>query len=235
VLVLPDIILFDVIGSPIRTRTFYLVPALFEFDFGTEGQAEYPLIDFKTELHPTPSMFTSEELDNETLLTYWVRARIPSVFGFSPIGGWDLPSEDFLDLGFLAVRNDTSMTPFRCIDRGFGPVLKFRKTETKTIFKQSIAEAFWNLLLQDLFDLLPFEIRMEEELGGWSKVEFSHDRFFGSDIGEIEDEKDAYDSHTVWLSGEVFCCPDCDGTGIDDFYPFTEDCGLCGGTGGVTW
>jgi hypothetical protein len=89
----------------------------------------------------------------------WVRARIPRLFGFTPE-----PSEvekALLYVGFAAVTTDGSVCfPFFCSDHYGKSALMFSDAGPAEIVKLSIANAFWETLVQEPDDLTDFEQRV---------------------------------------------------------------------------
>jgi len=240
--VVSGILLHDVIGSPARAGEVLLVPALFDFTPGAEGPVEFHLKDFKPDMPPLPAFSGDWVLDDETLLPYWVRARIPAVFGFRSLSGWDVCRHELLNFPFVAVLwseagASLAAIPIVCTEGWSGPGLIFRATDTDPTVKGRVASAFWAALLQAPDQLEAFEEHLFDEEAGWLKVGYAQGQFFICEMDDYDpdDPSGRFDPHLARFPGEVFRCPDCDGSGVEDLFPFTEDCASCGGTGVVTW
>jgi hypothetical protein len=237
--IVPGIVLHDIVGLPAEVGDILLVPSLFDFCVGDEGSTEYHLADFVPELDPLRALFNCFDHHDDLILQIWVRARIPVAFAFHPPIGGDLQRRDLLDFPFLAVFPSgsgatLSAVPFVCVEGYSGPGLTFRKTDAAST-KERIAAAFWRVLLQMPEDIAPFEEWMYDEEAGVLKVGCGPGILYLSDLEDWDDESPHFDIHLSPFPGELFACPDCGATGIEDLFPFTEDCASCNGTGVVTW
>jgi hypothetical protein len=89
----------------------------------------------------------------------WVRARIPSLFGYEPEAA-DV-EKALLFAGFVAVTEDRAAAyPFVCIDHYGKSALMFSDEGPEDSIKQAIATAFWTTLLDVPEDLTDFEERV---------------------------------------------------------------------------
>jgi hypothetical protein len=237
---IPEIVLYDIVGLPAAAGPILFVPALFDFRAESEGAVEYHLSDFEPDLPRLYALFNCFDLSDELVLQYWVRARIPCAFSLRPPVGGDRHRYDVLDFPFLAVLPSGSgatltAVPFVCVEGFSGPGLTFRKSDTDNETKRKVAAAFWSILLRDLDTIAPFEEWVYDDESGVQKVGCGRGFLFVSDLEDWEDGGLRYDHHLSPFPGELFCCPDCWGSGVEDLFPFTEDCVTCNGTGLVTW
>jgi hypothetical protein len=240
VAIVPGIVLNDIIGLPAGTGDVLVVPALFDYSPENEGAVEYHLLDFEPDLSRLCTLFNCSDFSDELVLQYWVRARIPCTFSISPPVGGDPYRYDVLDFPFLAVFPSGSgatltAVPFVCVEGVRGPGLTFRKSDTDDASKRRVAAAFWSILLRDLEAIAPFEEWVYDDEAGTLKVGCGRGFLYVSDLEDWEDDSRRYDHHLSPFPGELFCCPDCCGTGVEDLFPFTEDCVTCNGTGLVSW
>jgi hypothetical protein len=231
---IPGIEFYGVCGRAIVADGLLLVPARFNFEPGADGPVECESPAFLHDPPPLRRLLGNDDLGYDFLLACWARARIPLAFGVWPLEGSNVERDELLDLPFLAVRLEgasiVDVVPFVCTQNGEGgPGLIFRETDRVPLLKTRIASAFWGVLLRAPEELAGFEAILDECEGGYYKVEFTHGQLLVGDT----DEEDA--GRSLLFRSEQFRCPDCDGTGIDDFFPFTDDCPTCGGTGAVTW
>lgn len=239
--IVPEIILFDVIGLPIRDDDILLIPARFDFCGDSEGTAEHPVAKFAPDLTRMRSLFNCFGMHEESLLHYWLRARIPAAFGFRPaIIGRNQDRDDLLDFPFVAVflsESDAILTaiPFVCAEGYDGPGLIFPKSCSSIPAKQRVAEAFWHVLLDSPERIAPFEEWMYDEQSGLLKVYADRGLLCICDLEDNEDGRGRYDPHLVPFVGEMFSCPDCGGSGVEDSFLSTEDCVTCNGKGSVSW
>jgi len=238
--VAPGIILYDIVGLPVGTGDVLLVPALFDFCDEGEGTAECHLGTFGPDLPWLRGLFNCFDLHDETVLQYWLRARIPAAFGLRPATGGDQGRYDLLEYPFLAVVPSGSAAtlaaiPFVCAEGYSGPGLIFPKTGFDAAAKLRVAEAFWSMLLESPESIAPFEEWVYDDEAGLQKVYGSRGLLCICDLEDSDDGERRYDAHLAPFNGEKFPCPDCGGSGVEDAYPFTEDCATCGGTGLVSW
>lgn len=170
----------------------------------------------------------------------WIRARIPPLFHFQPplcLGN----TGDPMNVGFLAVASFDSRSfltpyPFACVhsidwqDYGGSSVgILFSQRGPSNRNRDRIARAFWRLCRQDPEELNPFEDYscFGNEIFGFTGRHFVS---LNQETASSEGGMTHY-----FLSGEQFLCYDCDGSGIEYEYPYTEDCATCGGRGTITW
>ncbi len=240
---IPDIVLHGPLAPAIRRRGVLLVPALFDFDAGAEGCPEYPIDQYMPDPADIPSLL---DIDGGSGwgLCLWARARIPAAFGFRPLSPRFPWRPELLDFPFLAVLDaraagPLSIVPFVCVEDGNGPALAFRRAETSWTIKERVADAFWRVVLRGKDELRPFEVCIDslDQGGDMMKAGYAKGEFFCADLWmETPDEQGCeLDPHLAPTADEVFNCPDCGGDGVEDTFPYTEDCGLCGGTGWVAW
>jgi len=185
-----------------------------------------------------------------------VRARIPRLFHFVPLlcaNNWQpLVNVAFLAVGRFDRASFPTAHPFVCTE-GFDPRddlkeeplvgLSFSQAGPNGEAKARIAKSFWSLFLREPQDLEPFEDNyFNEGAWGYSLVGFERGSFFMESVSEHAYEYETGDGreyevfpHFAFPQGEMFRCLDCDGTGIEDLFPFIEDCATCRGTGFVTW
>jgi hypothetical protein len=238
---IPGIEFHGVRGSPAEADGVLFLPALFDFDDPAGPFLRFDL----TAAAPVGDWLGADDpyLDEAALLVYWARARIPRVFGFHPVSGWEADRDEVLDVPFLAVRLEPEIclsraVPFLCVEGRRGPQLVFRTGEEDADLARRVAAAFWSLLLGDPGDLAEFRDLVYDPEGYWYTVAYERGRL---SVDDFPDEDAGYDpdcepdAHAAALRRERFPCPDCDGTGIEHWEPYTEDCATCGGTGAVTW
>jgi hypothetical protein len=233
---IPDIWLYDVVGSPGSSGDLLFIPARFDFNEGREGRAVYPLSDYHRSLDcDLDSCF--EGLDIDAWLGLWVRARIAAVFGVSFLGGWDFPHRRLLDVPLLSVTRtdstrDLRVTPFVCLDLGTGPALAFSSGHANMDLERHTAYSFWDLLLGNPFELHSFETQIWDEEGGWKQFGYAGQRFFAYDLWDEEASEDTSDPvRGAYPAGEAVPCPDCDGSGEESFFPAGDVCETCQGSG----
>ncbi|VTR99421.1 preprotein translocase subunit : [Tuwongella immobilis] len=238
--IVPGIILNDIVGLPIGIGDVLLVPARFDFCADVEGTTEYCAGSFGPDLPRLRSLFNCYDLHDETVLHYWLRARIPSAFHLRPATGGNQGRHDLLEFPFLAVvhsRSTATLTalPFICADGYRGPGLIFPKTGFDTSAKQRVAAAFWGVLLESPEDIAPFEEWVYDDESGLQKVYCGRDLLCICDLQEWDENRGRYDPHLAAFAGELFACPDCGGSGVEDVLTFREDCATCDGQGQVSW
>jgi hypothetical protein len=173
----------------------------------------------------------------------WVRAAIPSVFGYAPLhvsdGRWFL-----LNTAFVAVLPETEKClaayPFACTDDCQSTGLVFSRLGPPSNVRERIARAFWCLLLaggaQQLSEFKAPRVGFDTGDGYDSEllVGYSRGEFYAEDMRDSECEEDtvgSFDEHVAWLAGETRLCPECGGSGEESFLPAGEVCELCVGTG----
>jgi hypothetical protein len=237
---LPGVILYGVLAPPVRAGGVRIVPALFDFEDDAGGRAECGVEGFVDLEADQPMATALAEFGEGFAISCWVRARIPAVFGVTrptTQGDWESPLLDFPFLAVLRPKagDQPEVVPFLCVE-GDGAELVFRRSDTDWALKQRVASAFWGLLLREPDDLRPFEVSLQEE--GWVKAGYAGGEFFYCELEHEEEDGEpirGFDPHLAPAPGEVFCCPDCGGDGVEDRFPFTEDCSACGGNGVVAW
>lgn len=246
---LPGIILHQLVGSSATSNGIQFIPAFFEFEHEEENDSmmvarpEYRLEKSRLGSLDLRTLMGSYGDFESTLLTAWVRARIPAIFGYQPPRAQFIRKPEVLGISFLAVPpwdkpEDIRIVPFTCTSWDYRePGLVFRSTEENGDAKRRIAEAFWDLLTCRPLDLHPFEEFIYDEFDdeGPLREGFGRGRLFMQGMHDIEVEELRWDEHATWQDDLPYCCPDCDGTGVEDWFPFTEDCLTCGGTGGISW
>jgi hypothetical protein len=170
--------LLGVFGKSAEFAGLTLMPADVELEGGSFG-LDYCLSDHVGEANPTILRHPlSGQFD-----AAWVRARIPRVFEFTP----DLSEAEksLLYVGFVAVIEDTLVgIPFICTDHYGRSGLLFSEKGPEETLKQTIASAFWSLLLHVPEDLADFEGRVYHPgTGVWLN--------YGCKLGHIYCEEEA--------------------------------------------
>jgi hypothetical protein len=177
----------------------------------------------------------------------WIAARLPRVFHFTPSAAAHT-GDRLLNFAFLAVELGRAMKrvsayPFACVKRFDPDDVLYEQPQLGLVFstrgpskrlRRKIAGGFWSLLKSAPSDLQPFLEFSYGPDGEFRLVGLDRQGFF-CEAAWDELEPDLYWPHTSYLPGERFRCPDCDGTGIEDRFPYLEDCATCGGTGAITW
>jgi hypothetical protein len=146
--------LLNVHGRPARSDGYIFMPAHVRLD-GESCSLDHRLRDHrKAQETPVLRVPIARGFDSA-----WVRARIPTAFGFTPE-----PAEvekSLIHLGFAAVDEGAAVCyPFHCIDHYGRSGLEFSDDGPEESIKRSIAEAFWDVLIQDPDDLTDFEERV---------------------------------------------------------------------------
>jgi hypothetical protein len=233
-------ILLDLVGHARSFGDFIFLPSLIEIDepltpisahrFTHDGRrgADY------NDQWPIPEDWPS----------LWVRARLPRVFGFSPplcANNW----QPLVNAGFLAVRrvpHDEKVTAyaFACTE-GYGPAdglqeepligLRFSSVGPDAVTQAEIATAIWSLLLQDPADLEPFSDYAYHPCSGYTLVGYEQGLYFSIDASMIYWPETSDLQLAQFFPIELSKCPDCDGTGVEDWFPYNDDCQTCQGTG----
>lgn len=144
----------NVYGVPASRDGITLMPA----DVALAGSAfsmSFELADHLGELPPAILRLPVKERFDVA----WVRARIPSVFGFEPDAAG--VEKALLYAGFVAVTEDRSAAyPFVCVDRYGRSALMFSDEGPEDSITQAIAAAFWETLLESPEELTDFEERV---------------------------------------------------------------------------
>ncbi|MBD2302121.1 hypothetical protein [Nostoc sp. FACHB-190] len=161
--------LWRVLGRAAEYNRFVFVPVLGEL---------YDGINIRPYRRPeeTPTFPLTDYIDNQLPKiinrcrhkcgkiadAVWVRGRIPAIFGFTPLS---LPFADYkyalLEQTFMAcqqssVNHDWVAYPFVCEDYDLSVGLRFIPDTSLTEVYQSIAKAFWELLLLEPNHVQPF-------------------------------------------------------------------------------
>ena len=143
--------LLNVHGLPAKHAGFTMTPADIELD-GDSFSLDYRLEDQPGAKGPLIIRLAIRHRCEAA----WVRARIPKVFGFTP-----RPAEvekALIDVGFVAVADDhPTGYPFLCTDYYGRAALGFSNRGPENPLKRAIADAFWELLIQEPDDLAAFE------------------------------------------------------------------------------
>ena len=131
------------LGEAVASDGWNLVGALVDLE-GDSFSTDYHLRDFAGEAPPIVLVrWVAQRLD-----AIWVRARIPSLFGFHPSGS-EL-EKSLLDVGFLAVSTQDHKRfayPFLCTDYYRRTGLTFGSPGPEESLKAAIASSFWKALL----------------------------------------------------------------------------------------
>lgn len=149
--------LMNVFGRPAKYAGFSIMPAHLKLE-GQMFRPSYRLAQLPSDRIP-PVLRIPIERGFDVA---WVRARIPIVFGYAP----DVSEveKSVLYEGFLAVsENAGDAVPFECSDYYGKTSLTFSPAETDEPLKQSVADAFWGVLLADPNALADFEARTHSE------------------------------------------------------------------------
>lgn len=236
---------FDVVGTPRWSGTVCFVPALLDVvpPVATEP---WPAARLAERIAATPGgcdevrRQLAEDPDGVVFHPHWARSRVSAVFGWAPPTGPDRPS--LLEIGFVAVAEvggEWHADPFVRSDLWHEMRLEFGPA-TGPDRRKEVAAAFWDLLLADPFGLVPFreaytfdaDCDPSEGVGGLDRGGFFDEGLWLYDWEEDEPEAE-YSPHATALSGEVWVCPECGGSGEESFCPAGATCEECGGSGQV--
>ncbi|OUL32141.1 hypothetical protein [Nostoc sp. 106C] len=161
--------LWRVLGQPVQHNGFIFVPVLGELYNGIairpyrreEEAPMFPLTDYLG--NQVPKLVKSCRTDfTELVDAVWVRARIPAIFGFTPLS---LPFPDYkyalIEQMFVAceqcsVNGDWLAYPFICEDYDLRVGLRFSPDPLFIETYERIAKAFWELLLLEPENVQPF-------------------------------------------------------------------------------
>jgi hypothetical protein len=243
-------VLLGVMGRACEFGGVYFVGAQVEIDrpkpYGACDLDEY-LREAPRKRRPWPrDLFAGDPLGDEAM-AQWVRSRIPRLFGFAPLPNHGV-REVALDVGFVAAipfgqGKNLRAFPFACTaaafwgDEGFsvcGPSLYFSSQGPAESTRRLICDNFGSLLLAAPRDLATWEdFRTTSNSRYVSHTGFDGRQFFTVESNPAEDS--LVDNHSGFATGWWQRCPDCDGAGIEDVFPFLSDCGLCEGTGRISW
>lgn len=142
--------LINVFGRPAKHFGLTFVPADLRLE-GSRFSPSFPLAKSVGEPPPVLLAAIAGEYD-----AAWVRARIPTAFGFTPA-----PSEREktpLSEYFVALEDGKDEAfAFECADVYGRTSLWFSHHETEGEGKTRVAEAFWGLLLSEPDELTDFE------------------------------------------------------------------------------
>ncbi|MDR3637162.1 MAG: hypothetical protein P4L84_25385 [Isosphaeraceae bacterium] len=179
-------------------------------------------------------------------LDAWVRARIPRLFEFTPPRCVNNVSA-LVNIAFVAVSSfercgQMDLCPFVC-SVAFHPEddlqeeplvgLFFSRRGPSRRVKARIADRFWSLLLKEPYSLEPFLDTLFHDYDGYV-VGFDGETFISEPLFH-KWEDGHVENHYAYLMGPLRWCEDCEGTGIEDTFPYLEDCATCRGAGSVTW
>lgn len=146
--------LLNVYGMPARHGGYTFMPAYVELDGGSFS-LDYRLCDHLSSHVPPVLRYPIKHGFDAA----WVRARMPSLFGFTSD-----PTElekALLCVDFAAVTSDGAVCyPFYCSDYYGQSSLMFSDAGPEENVKKSIGHAFWEALLQEPDDLTDFEQRV---------------------------------------------------------------------------
>jgi hypothetical protein len=146
--------LLNVYGRPAKLGGYTFLPADLQLD-GRSFDLEYRLCDhFVAPAPPIVRIPIEQGFD-----AAWVRARLPSLFGFTP----ELAEveKSLLYAGFVAVPEGESFCyPFISTDHYGRSALMFSDAGPGDAVKRSIADAFWDALALDAEDLTDFAERV---------------------------------------------------------------------------
>ena len=171
----------DVFGRPATSGGFVFLPAAVELE-GDDVSDEFLMRDA---VGPQPPAILIRPLEQQYDAA-WVRARLPQVFGYTPI-----PAEvekSLLDVGFVAVPSGSEVgIPFICSDYYGRTGLVFSELGPEPDVQAAIAAAFWQLLLSAPEDVADFESAVYHPGAGvWMQFGCSHGDITCS---ESEDEQ----------------------------------------------
>lgn len=142
--------LIDVYGRSAKSREMTFVPARVRLN-GT-------MFDFECyfdEHHTFPRDVIPQHAD-----AAFVRARIPRIFGYTPIYDED-QEKSLLSEGFIAVLGDgKTAIPFECTDVYGRTSLMFSDEGPEDSVKSEIADALWELIAAETDQLDDFEQRV---------------------------------------------------------------------------
>ena len=146
--------LLNVYGKAVRNGDFNFIPADVTLDGSSFGLACRLRDHVGVVVPPALRRPVKDGFD-----AAWVRARIPSLFGFTPGKAED--EKALIYTGFAAVADEGAVCyPFVCTDHYGTSALMFSDDGPEESVKRSIAGAFWGALLLDADDLTDFEERV---------------------------------------------------------------------------
>lgn len=185
--------LWRVLGRPAEHNKFVFVPVIGELYDGIkirpycreESTPTFPLSDYVDNQLPRIIDRCRTEC-GKIADAVWVRARIPAIFGFTPLS---LPFADYkyalLEQTFMACQQSSTngdwvAYPFICEDYDLRVGLEFIPDTSLTEVYESIAKTFWELLLLEPDRVHSFcdGYLHYNELGNeeWLLVAFKHER-----------------------------------------------------------
>lgn len=116
-------------------------------------------LGYRLEDHENNKPAELQHAIEEDIDAAWVRARIPSVFGYTPDAAE--VEKALLYCGFVAVNAERTVGyPFVCTDHYGRSALMFSDDGPDEPVKRSIAQAFWGVLLENPEQLTDFEERV---------------------------------------------------------------------------
>jgi hypothetical protein len=144
---------YNVLGPPATFGGFTFQPAELPAA-ARSGPLAFPLHDFAGQPPPAVLQLAFERQYDAA----WVRARLPRVFGFTPVFVEEAESA-LLDVGFVAQSlGEAEVKPFVCADSHGRAHLGFPvHNGADGPLRKRIAQAFWGLLLAQPDDLADFE------------------------------------------------------------------------------
>jgi len=143
----------DVIGIPRSFDEFKFVPALIELN-GNGFRIGFKLADLIGGRAPAVLVAPLKGKYDVS----WVRARLPTAFGFTP--EVSEVEKSLLNVGFIAVTADMTGIPFKCADYYGRTGIMFSPEGPDPALQQKVAEAFWQLLLLSPEDLSDFQAKV---------------------------------------------------------------------------
>jgi hypothetical protein len=151
--------LLNVFGKPAKHAGYTFMPAYVELD-ETSFSHDYRLSDHVSGREAPALRFPVEHGFDAA----WVRARIPSVFGFTPEKAE--VEKALLYVGLVAVPEGEAVCyPFICTDHYGRSALMFSDDGPEEAVKRSIAAGFWGLLMQNSEDVTDFVERVNGPMG----------------------------------------------------------------------
>ena len=166
----PSGLIYDIIGSPCTIDDVVFSPALIEVDDNLSSR--FPFSEFFT-----PTMLTFSDFylyDEEKLLdALWVRARLPSLFGYRPIQIAE-GRPQLLNAGFVAIFETADkkheMIPFILTDSYCELCTIIISSNVSSGLRAKIANLFWKLIVVRGQD----EDFRSEGIMGWANTDNSY-------------------------------------------------------------
>lgn len=237
--VVPGIVLYDVVGQPVCSQGVFLTAARFEFLEKTSTYVELPFVFQKLDLDDLRAFFNYHDSFEEEVLHFWLMARIPAAFGYRLITGVDRDYGQDLVVPFLAIVTSDEKAcfeaiPFLCVSDYNRTGLVFGRSSVDDATKQRIREAFEKTLFKSPHEIVEFEEWGYDDEAGLHKIYCKRGLLCRCDLEDWDDVRRGYDPHLIAFPNETFLCPDCGGTGLEEWF-LTDDCNTCGGTGSISW